>query len=307
MSTPPVQMLITGPRGCVARALIAYMRREHPEVEILRFAAFPFSMSKLWDYLTRGNVRYLVNCAGLGRDADSKEEPFTYYETNTFGVVKQLEMVRRFSPSTRYLNLGTIYEYDGYGDVLSPSVYSSSKRAAREIITTYRTTYGLHAMTATLGFTEYPGRHESFLARRITMGVARIAAAMEHGQPFAPLALHDVDQHYVWTWAEDVADGIWRMLNQEGTPRDYTLSTGDQHTVREFVDLAFATAFPGADLTNAGLMVSTGNDTAAALDRCEVRARDQLGWKPQMGFADLVTTLTRCDLDLASRAAPSSL
>lgn len=254
----PVQLILTGRRGCIARAMVAWMKANQPEVDIVYLHPFPFCASALQSLLASGNVRYMVNCAALGDDAASVDDPFTYYETNCFGVTKQLEVIRRHSPSTRYINLGSIYESKG-------SPYAGSKRCARDVIKTYREQYGLYALQGTLGFTEYPGRAESRLSRRITKGVARITRAIKDGQPFEPLVLRDLDQHYSWTWAEDVADGLWRMLNQvaypeskpesateiEHTdgwlqrgwrPQEYILSTEETHTVRAFVEKAFAAA-----------------------------------------------------------------
>ncbi len=330
----PVQMVITGQRGCIGRALAKWMKANHPEIDLIYVMPFPFSFDALHRTLVSGNVRYMVNCAALGDDAASVQEPFNYYETNCFGVVKQLEMIRRYSPATRYINLGSIYE-------TRTSPYAGSKRCARDSIKTYRDQYGLYALQATLGFTEYPGRAETCLSRKITKGVARIAAAIKAAQPFEPLILRDLDQRYSWTWAEDVVDGIWRMLNQEEHRKDfllqtrgvvlqtdhvvfhdlreYVLASDETHTVRDFVTQAFwATGFVHVGWSMPLGATGPASEVAYVDDHLVVRlnaplccsaetdpslgdaAHTELGWSPKISFDQLVSEMVAADLAVAS-------
>lgn len=302
MSVVPIQMAITGPRGCVARALKAWMAVNHPEIDILPIPSFPFSMSRLWDHLRGGQVRYLVNCAGLGSDSESAVDPLGYYATNATGVTHQLEVIRQFSPTTRYLNLGTIYEPS------SSSVYSSSKRMARDAVTTYRSTYGLYAVTATLGFTEYYGRRECFLARRITKGVATLARALREGTPFSPFRLRDLDEPFIWTWAEDVAAGMWTMLNRD-TPQDSRLVNARTSSIRAFLKVALDEAGIGGEWTHLNrfivrvpgawlpYLVIDGEDTdQMTLDDSLLYAPPVPDWEATTPFETLVRNLMRWEL-----------
>lgn len=259
MSNHPQQVLVAGPLGNLGRAFTAYMKREHPEVRIARLLPFPFSIQALAAELKANNYGYFLNFASLGDNQGSFDDPYAYFDTNVHGVTKQLEMIRKYSPKTRYLNVGTVYE----NDLDKRSSYVASKCAAREIVQSYRENHGIYAVTATLSNTEYYGRPTSTLARRVTSNVARIARAIKCGESFEPLVLRDVDQRFTWTWAEDVADGMWRMLNQEqflthrsmgsirrvdepsilsrSILRDYTLVSSVAHTLREFVEAAFST------------------------------------------------------------------
>ncbi len=259
----PVKLILTGGRGVIGTAISQWMRANHPEVEVVQLLPFPFSLSAVHGALCSGHVKYFVNCAGEARDADSLLRPFDFFEVNSFGVIKQLELLRQHAKSVRYLNFGSVYE----ATHITP--YASSKRIAREAIANYRQNFGLYALTATLALTESNDRPVSYLSKKIVTGVARIAAAIKAGQSFEPLTLRDIDQEYVFTAAEDVADGVWRMLNQEffstgmneratrswakeygsgeadypwhfaQQAMEYTLSRTDSHSLREFVELAF--------------------------------------------------------------------
>lgn len=308
----PPTMLIAGPRGVLGRALIDWMGQHHPEVRIARLTPFPFSLTAIHTALMGGGVTYFVNCAGLGSDEESVKQPYQYVETNGFGVLKHLEMIRGYSPATRYLTFGTIYE----GDAITPShsPYPTSKRVMREIVSSYRSTYQLHASVATLGFTEYPNRGNSFLSKKITRGVARIRVAMDRGESFTPLQLRDLDQSYCWTWAGDVAAGVWLMLNQgagtdwldEDHVQDYPLITGEEHTVREFALEAFKAAGIAGDVER--LMVDTSTDprTDGAVDAHVSAARTGLGWSPQVSFPELVARMVVHDIAALSASTPST-
>ncbi len=339
------KILISGSRGCIGRAFQAYMKREHPIVEVIPLMPFPFSLQAVGEALKNGHYTHFVNCAALGNDRESVEEPYAYFDANVIGVIKHLEMIRQHSPKTRYLNLGTIYE-----NTERQTPYVVSKRLARQVIASYRANHDLYAVTATLGFTEYEGRPESALARKIAKGAATIAKAIQDGRPFESLVLRDLDQTYQWTWAEDVADGMWRMLNQEchnpalrgvgewdgietmmfdlsRSVCEYVLATGETHTVREFVERAFAVAgIPGVWWNFGGyedpkdeiyLLADKERPTLATkraiplvrvdptprkpmdallVDSARAKQEQELDWRPKVSFDELVTRMVRADL-----------
>lgn len=249
----PVKMVLTGSRGVVGSALTKWMSTHHPEVDLVHLQPFPFSVQRIVDAVRGRHVKWFVNAAGVSSDAACTDEPYSCYQANVVGVMNQLEVIRRHTPHVRYLTFGSIYE-DGHD-----SSYTSTKRIAREMVRSYREDYGLYAVVAKLGFTESCDRKASFLSRKIVSGVWRIAKALKTGQSFEPLQLRDIDERFTFTWAEDVADGVWRMLNQgerQAThtsvlervtrpltePGDYTLSSPTSASVREFVELAFKAA-----------------------------------------------------------------
>lgn len=309
----PPAMLISGQRGVLGRAMIEWMAEHHPEVKIVFLTPLPFDITRIHSTLLSERVLWFVNCAGLGRDDDGIQRPYQYFETNTFGVLNHLDMIRQYSPQTRYLTFGTIYEEIAH----SHTPYPSSKRAMRELIYSYRATYGLHATIATLGFTEYTNRADGFLSKKITKGVARIKEAITKGLPFEPIKLRDIDQRYCWTWAGDVAQGVWLMLNQE-KPKDWMLSSGEEHTVREFVTEAFTAAgvdglwftnpedyvyvralqYPNGIVGGGCLVKTIGNGCSVALERQYLpEARAGLGWHPKVPFKEIVSRMVLHDVE----------
>lgn len=209
---------------------------------------------------------YFINCAANSFVGSSWDYPEQHMDYNALGVLRQLEAIKRFSPTTRYINFGSSEEF---GDVqYSPqdekhpgrarSPYGASKIAARQIVKVYRESFDLYAIQCWCFNYESERRGEEFVTRKITLGVARIAKAIKEGQPFEPIELGNLDAKRDWSHAEDFVDGMWRMLNQDEaildrsgsesvawSPKDlseYVLASGETHTVREFVEKAFGVA-----------------------------------------------------------------
>jgi GDPmannose 4,6-dehydratase len=229
------------------------------------------------------------------------------------------------------------------------SPYGAAKCAAAHLVKVYRESFGLYAVHGILFNHESERRGEEFVTRKITLGVARIARAVKDGQPFEPIELGNLDAKRDWSHAEDFVEGIWRMVNQvapaenvaevsiggkvvEGLtplvlgwePQEYVLASGETHTVREFVEKAFAAAgFQGAfwdreePIAERGHLetyewINTATNTGhtlvgqnpAFLRPAEVelllgnatRARTELGWTPKVSFDELVTRMVRSDL-----------
>ncbi len=230
------KLILACPRGNISKAFAKWMAANHPEIEIISPTPFPFQLSALNNLTRDPEVRYFVNGCGLGNDKASGENSYAYVDTNVVGVLQQLEMVRRNGPDRiRYLNLGSIYEKS------SSSVYAASKRMSRELIKSFRENHGLFAMQATLNFTEYYNRSPEYLSKRIVQAAVRIGHAIATDQPFEPLVIKRPDDLFRWTWAEDVAAGLWEMLNQE-KPVERELITDELRSLREFVELAFREA-----------------------------------------------------------------
>jgi GDPmannose 4,6-dehydratase len=123
------------------------------------------------------------------------------------------------------------------------SPYGASKAAARHIVKVWRDSYNLYAVQGWLFNHEGVRRGKDFVTRKITCGVARIANDLKNGKTPAPLELGNLSSKRDWSDAEDFVDGVWKMLNQSiQPPLDYVLSSNETHTVREFVQLAFAAA-----------------------------------------------------------------
>lgn len=272
---------------------------------------------------------YFINLGAQTFVSDSWTHPVAHMNTNAISLIYILEAIREYVPACRFYSAGSSEQY---GDVhyspqdekhpMSPrSIYGVSKCAASHITKVYRESYGLYAVHGVLFNHESPRRQSYFVTRKITMGVARCAANpyQEH-----PLELGNLDAQRDWSHARDFVEGIWLMLNQE-KPREYVLASGETHSVREFVELAFNAAgigghwikgktpesemyaLPGrqsGDIHMSPTPIVVINPAfyrpaeVALLHGDPSRARAELGWSPRTSFPELVREMVEHDLAL---------
>jgi len=166
---------------------------------------------------------YFINCAANSFVGTSWDCPEQHFEYNTLGVLRQLEVIRKHSPTTRYLNFGSSEEF---GDVAfipqneihpprARSPYGASKCAARQIVKVWRESYNLYALQCWCFNYESPRRGEEFISRKITKGITRIINSINNKESFKPIELGNLYSKRDWSHALDFVDGVWRMLNQE--------------------------------------------------------------------------------------------
>lgn len=186
---------------------------------------------------------YFINFAAQSFVAGSWDYPIQTWDTDADAVLHILESVRRFSPTCRFYNAGSSEEF---GDVIETpqdenhplrpqSPYGAAKCAARHIVRVYRESYNLYAAQGWLFNHEGTRRGLDFVTRKITHTVARIKIAMERNKKIPILKLGNIEAKRDWSDAEDFMEGVWLMLNQD-TPKNYVLSSGEMHTVREFLN-----------------------------------------------------------------------
>jgi GDPmannose 4,6-dehydratase len=263
---------------------------------------------------------YFINCAANSFVGTSWDCPEQHLEYNCLGVLRQLEAIRKYSPSTRYINFGSSEEF---GDVVTVpqnethpararSPYGASKIAARQIVKVYRESYDLFAIQCWCFNYESERRGYEFVTRKITKNVASIKYSIENELPFEPLNLGNVDAKRDWSYCPDFVEGIWLMLNQQ-EPQEYVLSSNETHSVREFVELAFAAAriygyWHGEELQEQ--FREKGTDRVLMVINpkfyrpCEVelllgdssKARQELGWQPKTSFQQLVDKMVKADI-----------
>lgn len=187
------------------------------------------------------------------------------------------------------------------------SPYAAAKLYAYWITVNYREAYGMHASNGILFNHESPIRGETFVTRKITRGVAAIELGLQK-----VLYLGNLDAKRDWGHARDYVEGMWLILQQD-EPDDYVLATGETHSVREFVELAFAEVgrrivWRGAGLNEEGIDEKTGEVLVKVDPRyfrpTEVdlllgdasKAHQRLGWRPRHSFQDLVREMVAEDL-----------
>lgn len=185
----------------------------------------------------------VYNLAAQSHVAVSFDEPEYTGDVSGLAAARLLEAVRISGVSCRYYQASTS---ELYGDSPAPqsestplrprSPYAAAKLYAYWLTRNYREAYGLHASNGILFNHESPRRGETFVTRKITMAVARIARGTQDSVYLGNLhAIRD------WGYAPEYVEGMWRMLQQDG-PDDYVLATGVECTVKEFAEVAFAAA-----------------------------------------------------------------
>ncbi|MEZ5829611.1 MAG: GDP-mannose 4,6-dehydratase [Dongiaceae bacterium] len=187
------------------------------------------------------------------------------------------------------------------------SPYAIAKLYAYWIVRNYREAYGLHGSNGILFNHESPRRGETFVTRKITLAVGRIARGLQQ-----KVALGNLEASRDWGHARDFVEGMHLML-QKSEPDDYVLATGETHTVREFVELAFGHVgrtirWSGKGDNEKGLDAKTGQvlvEVDPKLYRpAEVdfllgdasKAKSMLGWTPKTSFAQLVEEMVKADV-----------
>jgi len=229
----------------------------------------------------------------------SFDQPVYTASATGLGALNCLEAIRSSGIHTRFLNASTSELFGGLSSEpmneetpFHPrSPYGCAKLFAHWITVNYRESYKMFACNSICFNHEEPGkRGPNFVTRKITRAVARIKLGKQKR-----LALGNLDARRDWSRARDVCKGMILMLNSS-EPREYVLSSGEAHSVREFCDLAFKHV--GLDYRDhvdidpilyrpAEVDVLVGDST---------RAREELGWKPETSFEDLVKAMVEWDL-----------
>jgi GDPmannose 4,6-dehydratase len=179
------------------------------------------------------------------------------------------------------------------------SPYGAAKVFGHYITVNYREAYGLYAVSGICFNHESPRRGLEFVTRKVSNAVARIKLGLQD-----KLVLGNLDSARDWGFAGDFAEAMWLMLQQE-EPDDYVIATGETHTVRELISLAFAAA--GIDDWESYVERDARFERPAEVDILTgdaSRARTRLGWNPRVGFAELVEMMVRADLVAEAARAP---
>lgn len=251
----------------------------------------------------------------------SFETPEYTANADGLGTLRLLEAIRilGMGDRARFYQASTS---ELYGDAPPPqneatpfrprSPYAVAKLYAYWITVNYREAYGFHASNGILFNHEGPTRGETFVTRKITRGVAAITLGLQD-----KIYLGNLDAKRDWGHARDYVEGMWRIL-QEDEPDDYVIATGETHSVREFVELAFRHVNRTVEWRSNGAH-EKGHDTDTGQVLVEVdpryfrptevdvlcgdatKAREKLGWKPKTLFADLVREMVEADLAVVAK------
>ena len=213
------------------------------------------------------------------------------------GTLRLLEAMRRTGVKCRFYQASSS---EMFGSAAPPqsettafhprSPYACAKVFGHDITVNYRESYGLHASSGILFNHESPRRGETFVTRKITRAVAHIKHGVQR-----KLYLGNLEARRDWGYAPDYVQAMWLMLQQE-TADDYVVGTGEAHTVREFVELAFA--YAGMDWKE-HVEVDARYFRPAEVDYLcadASKARRVLGWEPAVNFDELVRIMVEADM-----------
>ena len=299
---------------------------------------FEFVFGDLGDEISIDNLMkrlqpdYFVNFAANSFVGISWDMPLQVMDINAVGVLRCLESIRKFKPDCRFYSAGSSEEWGDVDyapqDIKHPikprSPYGASKAAARHLVKVYRESYDMYAVHGILFNHEGVKRGEEFVTRKITKGVARIKkglAAMPSTEAIAPIELGNLEAKRDWSDSEDFVEGVWLMLNQE-SPKDYILSSGETHSIREFVSKSFKHAgisgnwadVEGDPLKTKFLLNSSEYVPLVVINEKFYRPaevdlllgdstpiREELGWQPKVSFDNLVEKMVKFDIELEKR------
>jgi GDPmannose 4,6-dehydratase len=261
----------------------------------------------------------IYNMAAQSHVKVSFETPEYTANADALGTLRMLEALRilNMEKLVRFYQASTSELYGGIYKVpqneTTPfhprSPYAAAKLYAYWITVNYREAYGMHASNGILFNHEGPTRGETFVTRKITRAVAAIEAGQQDR-----LYLGNLDAQRDWGHARDYVEGMWLML-QQPEPDDYVLATGEVHSVREFVERAFAhvgrkIVWQGKNESELGIEAGS-NRVLVEVDPQYFRpteveylvgdpskARNKLGWKHRISFDALVTEMMDADLEL---------
>jgi GDPmannose 4,6-dehydratase len=264
----------------------------------------------------------IYNLAAQSHVAVSFEEPEYTANSDALGTLRLLEAIRilGLASRTKFYQASTSELYGLVQEIpqkeTTPfyprSPYAVAKLYAYWITVNYREAYGIYACNGILFNHESPRRGETFVTRKITRALARI-----HLKHQDRLYLGNLDSLRDWGHAKDYVEMQWLMLQQE-KPEDFVIATGEQHSVREFVEIAAAEVgmkieWRGIGVEEKGYDAATGQCVIAVDPRyfrpTEVetllgdasKAHAKLGWRPKIKFRELVSEMMREDVHEAKR------
>ena len=264
----------------------------------------------------------IYNLAAQSHVAVSFEEPEYTANSDALGALRILEAIRilGLEKKTKYYQASTS---ELFGEVQETpqneetpfhprSPYAVAKLYAYWITINYREAYGIYACNGILFNHESPIRGETFVTRKITRALARIKLGLQEN-----LFLGNMDAKRDWGHAKDYVEMQWLMLQQD-KPEDFTISTGVQYSVRDFVNLAakeldIELKWDGRGVNETGIDVATGKIIIRVDPRYfrptevetllgdSTKAREKLGWTPKTSFKELVKEMVICDLNEAKK------
>ena len=301
----------------VNRARIDHLR-EDPAIHGKRFFLHYGDVtdtSNLNRILEKTEPDEIYNLAAQSHVKISFEVPEYTAEVDAIGTLRFLDAIRETGVKTKFYQASTS-ELFGKAQAIPQnektpfyprSPYGVAKLYGYWIVVNYREAYGLFASNGILFNHESPRRGENFVTRKISVGAARIKLGLQK-----TLTVGNLDARRDWGYAPEYCEGMWLML-QQNAPGDFVLATGESHSVREFVDLAFRELgmeleWKGEGIGEKGVSATDGKviveidpeyyrpTEVEHLIGDPTKAFEVLGWRPKIKFAELVKLMVEADL-----------
>jgi GDPmannose 4,6-dehydratase len=294
--------------GMVRRASTeTFQRLAHIRDDIVLHTGDLLDQRSLTDVLHDSEPDEIYNLAAMSFVAASWSQPTLTAEFTAVGVTRMLEAMREVVPQARFYQASSSEMFGKVREVpqrestpfYPRSPYGVAKCYGHFITVNYRESYDLFACSGILFNHESPRRGLEFVTRKVTHGVAAIKLGLRDD-----LTLGNLDAERDWGYARDYVEAMWLMLQQE-RPEDFVIATGQAHSVRHLVDVAFEHV--GLDperhvrvdpqfLRPADVEHLIGDYT---------KAREQLGWEPRTSFEEMIRRMVDTDLELLSSGVPT--
>jgi GDPmannose 4,6-dehydratase len=292
--------------GMVRRSsTVTFERIQHIQDDIVIVQGDLHDQSSMVSVLEEHKPDEVYNLAAQSFVPTSWSQAVLTGEVTALGVTRMLESIRLVDPKIKFYQASSSEMFGKVREVpqneATPfhprSPYGVAKSYGHWITVNYRESYGLYSVSGILFNHESPRRGLEFVTRKISNGVARI----KHGLA-KELRLGNLEARRDWGFAGDYVEAMWLMLQAE-TPKDYVVGTAETHAVREFCEIAFS----HAGLNYEDYVIQDPRFYRPAevdlLISDPTRAYTELGWKPKVGFRELVEMMVDADLKRVADAS----
>ena len=273
---------------------------DHPNL-VLRYGDLADTLS-IVDLITEAKPDLFFNMAAMSHVKVSFDIPEYTFDIDSTGVIRCLEAIRRYSPETRFLQASTS---ELFGSSPAPqnektsfhprSPYAAAKCGAYWATVNYREAYNMFAVNSISFNHESPRRHETFVTRKVTRGAARIKLGLQD-----KLVMGNLDSKRDWSHAKDIVRGMYSIITAE-TPDDYVIGNGTSHSIRDLCVLVFdELGMNYEDYIEFDPKYLRPSEVEH-LQSDASKIYEELGWKPEYSFGDLIREMLEHDLKLAQR------
>lgn len=276
--------------------------------------------SNIMDVMKKIKPDEVYNLAAQSFVQVSFEQPIFTAEVDAIGVARLLDALKAVKSDARFYQASTSELFGKVRETpqteTTPfhprSPYGVAKLYGHWITVNYRESYGMYACSGILFNHESPFRGAEFITRKVSTGIARIKHGLQD-----KIVVGNIESKRDWGYAKEYVEGMWRMLQQKKAD-DYILATGEAHTVKEMIEIAFEVAgytivWKGKGAALKGLDKKTGKTLVevspklyrpAEIDLLlgnPAKARKKLGWTPKVKFKELVAIMVTADMDRLTR------